>query len=380
MFQMNESSIRTKKTKWYLESVSDTGSKWVLPIDPLPFTIGRDEDCNLTLQSKWVSRDHAQIHLSGSMLWIRDCGGINGTLLNHKRIEEAEPIQAGDILHFGDSRFCLKEGESVHSDLTADTVAFDSLEEQIGFASYEAEFQKLLYERAVVPHFQPILKLSDTSVVGYEILGRIRKSNLPPSPVELLDIAVRLGLGFELSALFREEGVRVAKKLAGSPQLFINTHPTDIYQMDDLEQSLRRIRQSAESNRIILDVNEKAVTHSEHMKQLQTTLTDLNIGLAYDDFGVGQTRLVELAKMPPDFLKFDISIIRNIHIAPNRLRQMVATFIHAAQDLGIATLAEGVECREESETCEQLGFQYAQGYLYGHPLPISEFTKTKVHP
>lgn len=56
MFRMNESSISRKKPKWYLESVSDTGTKWVLPIEPLPFTIGRDKDCNLTLQSKWVSR------------------------------------------------------------------------------------------------------------------------------------------------------------------------------------------------------------------------------------------------------------------------------------------------------------------------------------
>lgn len=374
MFRMSESSISKKKIKWYLESVSDTGTKWVFPIEPLPFTIGRDKDCNLTLQSKWVSRRHAEIHISGSMLWIRDFGGINGTLLNHKRIKEAEPIEVGDILHFGDRGFCLKAGESVQTDLTADTLGFDSLEEQIGFSAYEAQFQKLLRERAVVPHFQPILKLSDTSVVGYEILGRIRSRDLPASPVELLDIAARLGLGCELSSLFREEGVRVAKRLAGFPQLFINTHPMDICQMDDLEQSLRRIRQLAQSNPIILEINEKMVTEAGKMRQLRTTLTDLNVGLAYDDFGVGQTRLVELAKMPPDFLKFDMSIIRNIHIAPSRLHQMVVTFIHAAHDLGIATLAEGVECQEESETCKQLGFQYVQGYLYGHPLPISELS------
>ena len=262
MFQMNGSSISGEKTKWYLESVSETGGKWVLLIEPLPFTIGRDKNCDLTLHSKWVSRHHAEIHRSGSMLWIRDCGGINGTLLNHKRVEEAEPIQVGDILHFGDSRFCVKAGESVQTDLSADTVGFDSLEEQIGFDSYEAQFQKLLRERAVVPHFQRILQLSDMSVVGYEILGRIRASDLPPSPVELLDIACRIGLGSELSALFREEGVRAAKRLAGLPQLFINTHPMDIYQMDDLEQSLRRIRQLAQSNPIILEINEKAVTYS----------------------------------------------------------------------------------------------------------------------
>ncbi|MCK4487488.1 MAG: EAL domain-containing protein [Desulfobacterales bacterium] len=373
---MNQSSISEQKTKWYLESTSDTGTKWIVPIEPLPFTIGRDKDCNLTLQSKWISRRHAQIHLSGSMLWIRDFGGINGTLLNHKRIKEAELIEVGDILRFGDSEFCVKGGESVRTALTAETAAFDSLEEQIGITFHEPQLQKLLRERAVVPHFQPILRLSDTSVVGYEILGRIRGSELPPSPVELFDIAAQLGRASELSALFREEGVRVGKRLAGFPQLFINTHPMEIYQMDDLGQSLRKIRKGAQSNPIILEINEKAVPHSEQMKQLRSTLTDLNIGLAYDDFGVGQTRLVELAILPPDFLKFDISIIHNIHIAPNRLHQMVVTFVKAVHELGIATIAEGIECQEESETCKQLGFEYAQGYLYSRPLPISEFGNT----
>jgi EAL domain-containing protein (putative c-di-GMP-specific phosphodiesterase class I) len=51
---------------------------------------------------------------------------------------------------------------------------------------------------------------------------------------------------------------------------------------------------------------------------------------------------------------------------------MVSTFVTAAHDLGIGTLAEGIECPEESETCQQLGFNYVQGYLYGKPSPISD--------
>ena len=92
------------------------------------------------------------------------------------------------------------------------------------------------------------------------------------------------------------------------------------------------------------------------MNSLSSTLKDLDIGLAYDDFGVGQTRLVELAKFPPDFLKFDISLIRRIHLAPKRLHQLVVTFLNMSQDLGAGTIAEGIECKEEGETCRQLGF------------------------
>jgi len=52
---------------------------------------------------------------------------------------------------------------------------------------------------------------------------------------------------------------------------------------------------------------------------------------------------------------------------------MVLTFVKAAQDLGIATIADGIQCLDEGETCRQLGFEYAQGYFYGRPSPISEF-------
>src|SRR5208282_4256302 len=108
--------------------------------------------------------------------------------------------------------------------------------------------------------------------------------------------------------------------------------------------SLERVREMAASNRIVLEISEKAVPHTDELKQLQDRLADLDIALAFDDFGVGQTRLVELAKTPPDFLKFDISLIRCIHLAPKRLHQMVLTFVKASQDLGIKTLAEGIEC------------------------------------
>jgi len=132
----------------------------------------------------------------------------------------------------------------------------------------------------------------------------------------------------------------------------------------------------ASSTTIVLEINEKAITDLGQMKSLKSALKNLDIGLAYDDFGVGQSRLVELAKFPPDFLKFDISLIRKIHLAPKQLHQMVAAFLHMSQDLGAATIAEGVECQEEAETCRQLGFDYAQGFHYGMPIPISKFSSS----
>jgi EAL domain-containing protein (putative c-di-GMP-specific phosphodiesterase class I) len=152
--------------------------------------------------------------------------------------------------------------------------------------------------------------------------------------------------------------------------MFVNSSKFEIYGIGDLLKSMQRIRDIAPSTAVVLEINEKAAADTNELPVLRDSLKKLNMGIAFDDFGVGQTRLVELSKTPPDYLKFDISLIRQIHLAPKRLHQMVSTFIQAAHDLGILTLAEGIECSEESEVCQQIGFDLGQGYFFGKPAPI----------
>jgi EAL domain-containing protein (putative c-di-GMP-specific phosphodiesterase class I) len=210
------------------------------------------------------------------------------------------------------------------------------------------------------------------SEVGFEILGRTRNNELPSDPAKLLDLAETLGYGSELSSLFREAGVEMASRLPGSPLLFVNSSQFEIYDIEALISSMEKIKGISTPNKIILEINEKAAAHTNDLVLLRNRLSMMNMELAFDDFGVGQTRLLELSKTPPDYLKFDISLVRKIHLAPNRVHQMISTFIKASHDLGVLTIAEGIECHEESEVCRQLGFDFAQGYLFGRPAPINE--------
>ena len=162
----------------------------------------------------------------------------------------------------------------------------------------------LLIDRNVIPHFKPIVKFSNMEVIGYEILGRISDEYLPSNPSELLELAQKFGYDSELSALFREVGVEVGRYLLGSPVLFVNTTQMEIYKTDDLLGSFKKIHDMAPSNRIVVEINEKAVTTKNEMSRLRNGLEKLNIGLAFDDSNAGQTRLVELAKAPPDYLKY----------------------------------------------------------------------------
>lgn len=357
---------------WYLEAVADANREWMVAIEPFPFIIGRDEDCNLKLTDKRISRHHSEIRKSGDHLWIRDFESTNGTFVNQKAIKQAELLETGDTISIGKFKFCLKSVKSNSTAMAEETYSMDISEDLNCLASLEPKLRALLRERNVFPHFQPVLRFSDMTIVGYEILGRVADEDLPSNPSELLDMAQWLGCASDLSALFREVGVDIGRNLPGSPILFVNSTPSEVYQMDVLLESLEKIHDMAPLNKIVLEINEKAATDTDEMSRLRKGLGKLNIGLAFDDFGVGQTRLVELAKAPPDFLKFDMSLIRQIHLAPKRLHQMVSTFVKAAQNLGVATVAEGIECSDEAETCQQLGFNFAQGFFYGRPLPINE--------
>ena len=367
---------KKEQTRWLLELVSDASEKWMIAVEPFPFAVGRAEDCNLALQSKLVSRHHAEIQTSGGLLWVRDLGSTNGTFVNRKLIQESELLEPGDIISFGRSHFCVKKVDPIGSPSPEATISFDSTEELANIASLVPMLRRLLSERNVIPHFQPIVRFPDMHVIGYEVLGRIAEGDLPPGPIQLFEVATYMGCASDLSALFREMGADLGRRLPGSPLLFVNTHPVELEQTDVLMESLKRTHAMAPSNRIVLEISEKAVSYTDDMKLFRDRLANLDIELAFDDFGVGQSRLVELAKTPPDFLKFDMSLIRRIHLAPKRLHQMVLTFVTAAKDLGIKTLAEGIECHDEGETCRQLGFEYAQGYFYGRPSPIGEFTVT----
>lgn len=363
--------------KWYLESLSDPDSEWLINITAVPFIIGRADDAHLKLTDRHVSRYHSEIHISGDFLWIRDLKSTNGTLVNQNKIEQAHLLEPNDVISIGKYKFKVQSVAPSSCEADNDTL-YETLAEELpalDLSSFEPIFKELLSARNVIPHFQPLLRFSDMTKVGYEVLGRVADERLPSNPAELLDVAQCLGYGSELSSLFREVGVEIGRTLPGSPLLFVNSTKFEIYEMDKFLASLKKIHDISDSSKVILEINEKTAAGANDLNVLRDTLGKIKIGLAFDDFGVGQTRLVELSNTPPDYLKFDISLVRKIHLAPKRLHQMISTFIQAAHDLGILTLAEGVECSEEALICQQLGFDLGQGYFFGRPAPINRLSR-----
>ncbi len=137
---------------------------------------------------------------------------------------------------------------------------------------------------------------------------------------------------------------------------------------------MKTLRRLAISQKITVEIHEAAVTNGAQLKDLRAGLNDLNMQLAFDDFGAGQTRLCELAEVQPDYLKFDRQMIQEIHRASTQRQQMVAHLVKLVAELGIIPLAEGIECAEEGTVCSEMGFTLAQGFYYGRPAPVPAHT------
>ena len=360
-------------TGWCLEGLSDKDQVLRrLFMSPLPFRIGRQPDLSLCLSSRKISRVHAEIFQMQSGLCIRDLGSTNGTFVNSNRLRGPIRLYDGDIIHFARREFKI-----VHE--LKDSAGFD-VETDISqgdlpkkMPSGTRALQKLIHEKTVTTYFQPLVNLLDGQIFGYEILGRGDLPGFERSPLKLFQIASTINMSAELSHLFRQTGVSIGSTLPGSPILSINTHPAEMGDWNRLVRNFQRLRSGFPSLKFAVEIHESAVTDLAWMRSLRSLFKELDIRLAYDDFGSGQARLLELAEVPPDYLKIDRSLIQNIHQASPKRQRMIEILVGFLNETGVKTLAEGVSCVEEAQMCKQLNFDCAQGYYYGKPAPREAF-------
>ncbi len=234
------------------------------------------------------------------------------------------------------------------------------------------EMQELLRDSTVTIAFQPIVRIPGGVPAAYEALGRGTHPGLPQSPLDLFRIAESVGAEAELSRLFRKKAVELVRDRPNFPTLFLNTHRNEF---DDprLLASLEELRALAPHQDLALEIHEKFLTKPEALRDLKNMLLQSNIGLAYDDFGAGESRLLELAEAPPTYLKFDRRFFIGIDQPDLRnRRQLLTSLVGVAKDLRVKAIAEGIETAAEATTCEEIGFNLAQGYHFGRPGPVEK--------
>jgi EAL domain-containing protein (putative c-di-GMP-specific phosphodiesterase class I) len=371
---MNEKSSNNKNfAGWCLEEYSEKDQVLHrLHMMPLPFRIGRHPKLSLCLDSREVSRLHAEIYPMQSSLCIRDLGSTNGTFVNYKRLQEPIRLYDGDIIHFAQREFrIVRESLDLASfGLETDIYPGELLQNRPRGAQ---ALQKLIHEKAVTTYFQPLVNLLDSQIFGYEILGRGNLPGFERDPMKLFQIASTINMSAQLSRLFRQTGVSIGSTMPGRPVLFINTHPSEMRDWKRLVRNFQSLRSRFPLLQFAAEIHEGAVTDLYQMRSLRSLLKELDIMLAYDDFGSGQARLLELVEVPPDYLKVDRSLIRDIHLASPKRQRMIEIIVRFLNESSVKTLAEGVSCIEEEQVVKKLNFDCAQGFYYGKPAPREDY-------
>ncbi len=368
------SARKRDPTSWYLEGYIDVGrSSWRTIIQSLPIVIGRSDEADLQLRSRKVSHRHAELYLDDG-LRVRDLDSTNGTFVNGRRVRTRRRLSAGDVIRFGDIQLRLASYAAPLSTGTK-TLSTDELTEFIGEQS--EDFLTLLETRAIQPLFQPVFDTRTLAIGGYELLCRGKLEGFETSPTELFFIAERLGRQVELSRLCREIGFAAAEPLIGDALLFVNSHPSEIADSDGFLESLSRLRARAPGLRLVAEIHEAAMTDLTRMNDIRSALRELDIGLAFDDFGTGQSRLQALADVAPDYVKFDISFVRHLHLATERRRMLVRRLVSMCRSMEIVPIAEGIETADELEACVDSGFDRAQGHLVAEALSVERIPELK---
>jgi EAL domain-containing protein (putative c-di-GMP-specific phosphodiesterase class I) len=346
---------------WFLVGrLSDQEPMRLVPVFTSPFQIGRKPNATMCLANSAVSSLHAELIDMGAALVLRDLGSTNGTFVNGRRVRDVVELRPDDLVQFASIPFRVARQAASTNQATVSEDAYDR-------ALLLVQFDKLMNENAVVPYYQPIVELGTQTTIGYEVLARSSVAGLA-TPAAMFSAAAQLDLQTKLSQMMRWKGVQKTLKSNEPPHLFLNTHPSELHGTELIE-SMRSLRQLSARQELTLEIHEAAVTKPALMKVLRDELQELNIRLAFDDFGAGQARLTELFEVRPHYLKFDMSLIRSLHEASEEKVSMVRSLVQMVRHMDIVPLAEGIECEEERDVCIDLGFALAQGYLFGKPVP-----------
>lgn len=228
-------------------------------------------------------------------------------------------------------------------------------------AGLEVRFDKAL--AGLFMHYQPIVSWSGRSIIAFEALMRSREATLP-HPGVLLEAAERLGRVEDLGRRVRLISSEPLSRAPAEALLFVNLHTEELADdaLYDPQSTLSRV-----AKRVVLEITERArLEQVDNVRTRIARLREIGYRIAIDDIGAGYAGLTSFAILEPDFVKLDMTLIRNVD--QSRIKQkLIASFSSLCKELEIELIAEGVETDQEKETLVELGCDLFQGYLFARP-------------
>jgi EAL domain-containing protein (putative c-di-GMP-specific phosphodiesterase class I) len=229
--------------------------------------------------------------------------------------------------------------------------------------------QDILLRERVVTSYQPILRMQEGTVMGFEALSRGPKGSGLESAGELFDAAKSHGLRVELDRLCRKRALLSSGRLPSNAKIFVNTLPATMRDPQFRDKALIDFldRAQVRPERIVIEITEQEVIENHGIfRDTMAYFTDLGMSFAVDDVGAGYSGLDTIAKLRPAYLKIDIALVREVNVNPVN-RSMVKAIIHLGHGINAKVIAEGIGNEEEAQVLRAMLVDYGQGYHLARP-------------
>ena len=220
-----------------------------------------------------------------------------------------------------------------------------------------------------IPHFQPIVVLATGKVRGFEVLARWEHPGVGLiSPDRFIPVAERDGWIDEVTRQILQGAFAAVANYALDLHLAFNISPRQLKDLS-LPTQIRRLAESAgfPLEHATVEITESALADDiASARRIAGDLKAMGCRIALDDFGTGYSSLYHLKSLPFDELKVDRSFVSSM-ATERESRKIVAAVVGLGQSLGLTTVAEGIETREQRDLLLRLGCDMGQGWLFGRP-------------
>lgn len=236
------------------------------------------------------------------------------------------------------------------------------------------EFLNILEKELIYPVYQPIVCLKTGTISAYEALSRIEMpiTHSDWTISELFLQAKELQKLTELEALCRKKIFENMNKKPQNTKIFLNISAPIMENVDIIAEFSKY---NLNPNEFILEVSEQTpITNPQLFQDITQKYRQANFKIAIDDFGTGFANLDRICHIPADYIKLDISLIKNIE--RHTVKQaIVESIVHFCRKMNVDLVAEGIETKDELAKLIELGVDYGQGFLLNKAYP--EFSTIK---